>query len=65
MLHFNREDVPSGQEEFRKGDVLSRKTLEDEMPSWKILIYDKFGRDIISPLLKVGELREHEVTLHM
>ena len=28
-------------------------------------MYDKSCRDIISPLLKVGDLRKHGVTLHM
>ncbi|POM62644.1 SEC1 family transporter SLY1 [Phytophthora palmivora] len=32
---------------------------------WKVLIYDKFCRDIISPILKLHELRKKGVTLHM
>jgi hypothetical protein len=32
---------------------------------WKILIYDKFCCDIIAPIMKVGDLRKHGVTLHM
>lgn len=34
-------------------------------PVWKVLIYDKFGSDIISPLLSVRELRDLGVTLHL
>jgi hypothetical protein len=34
-------------------------------PVWKVLIYDKCGSDIISPLLSVGELRDLGVTLHL
>ncbi|KAK3594147.1 hypothetical protein CHS0354_040923 [Potamilus streckersoni] len=34
-------------------------------PQWKILVYDRFGQDIISPLLTVRELREMGVTLHL
>ncbi|XP_057315820.1 sec1 family domain-containing protein 1-like [Hydractinia symbiolongicarpus] len=34
-------------------------------PSWKVLVYDRFGQDIISPLLTVKELRELGVTLHL
>lgn len=41
---------------------LEEKSLDDP---WKVLIYDTFCRDIISPLLKVGELRKQGVTLHM
>ncbi|CAH1408314.1 unnamed protein product [Nezara viridula] len=34
-------------------------------PVWKILIYDRCGQDIISPLISVKELREIGVTLHV
>lgn len=34
-------------------------------PQWKVLIYDRFGQDIISPLLGVKELRDLGVTLHL
>lgn len=34
-------------------------------PSWKILVYDKYGQDIISPILSVKELQELGVTLHV
>ncbi|VDP76459.1 unnamed protein product [Echinostoma caproni] len=36
-----------------------------DVPQWKVLIYDQFGRDIISPLLTVKELRALGVTLHL
>lgn len=32
---------------------------------WKVLVYDRSGRDIISPLLNVAQLRRNGVTLHM
>lgn len=32
---------------------------------WKVLVYDAFCRDIISPLLKLGDLRKHGITLHL
>ncbi|KAF0992357.1 hypothetical protein HZS_3663, partial [Henneguya salminicola] len=32
---------------------------------WKVLIYDRNGQDIISPLFTVSELREYGVTLHL
>lgn len=34
-------------------------------PQWKVLVYDRFGSDIISPLLTVKELRDMGVTLHL
>jgi hypothetical protein len=32
---------------------------------WKVLIYDNAGRDILSPVMSVTELREVGVTVHM
>ncbi|KAK4523802.1 hypothetical protein GAYE_SCF00G1698 [Galdieria yellowstonensis] len=37
----------------------------DEQNLWKVLVYDSYGRDIIAPLLKVAELRNLGVTLHL
>eukprot|EP00126_Sphaerothecum_destruens_P009719 Sdes_comp20567_c0_seq1m15439 len=45
---------------------LNEGSKKNSMEStWKVLIYDRFGQDIISPLLKVGELRDAGITLHM
>lgn len=38
---------------------------EGIVPVWKVLIYDRIGQDIISPLISIKELREHGITLHM
>ncbi|KAG1692671.1 hypothetical protein DVH05_025149 [Phytophthora capsici] len=55
MLDFNSESaVDTSQDSIdRWGD------------QWKVLIYDRFCRDIISPILKLHELRKKGVTLHM
>lgn len=45
-------------------NVPASKTTNLE-PQWKVLIYDRFGQDIISPLLGVKELRDLGVTLHL
>lgn len=39
--------------------------LNSSEPVWKVLIYDRVGQDIISPLISVKELRELGVTLHV
>ena len=44
---------------------VSRGSVAAAEPVWKVLIYDKFGSDIISPLLSVRELRDLGVTLHL
>lgn len=33
--------------------------------TWKVLVYDKFCQEVVVPLLKVGGLRNHGVTLHL
>jgi hypothetical protein len=40
----------------------SKETVDEP---WKILIYDTVGREILSTLMKVGDLRKHGVTLHL
>ncbi|XP_051941272.1 sec1 family domain-containing protein 1 [Hippocampus zosterae] len=49
MLNFNTPPVKNAASE----------------PVWKVLIYDRFGQDIISPLLSVKELRDMGITLHL
>lgn len=39
--------------------------VEGSVPVWKVLIYDRIGQDIISPLISIKELRDLGVTLHM
>lgn len=44
-------------------EPLSNSNLSE--PSWKVLVYDGLGQDIISPLLSVKELRDLGVTAHL
>lgn len=44
---------------------LNGQDNKNDVPIWKVLIYDRVGQDIISPLLSVKELRELGITLHM
>ncbi|RMD40981.1 hypothetical protein DV735_g4156, partial [Chaetothyriales sp. CBS 134920] len=34
-------------------------------PVWKVLVFDNFGRDIISSVLRVNDLRSKGVTIHL
>ncbi|TPX72873.1 hypothetical protein SpCBS45565_g00063 [Spizellomyces sp. 'palustris'] len=43
----------------------STTTLAITDPVWKVLVYDKLGQDVISPLVKVNDLREQGITVHM
>ncbi|OBZ87945.1 Protein sly1 [Choanephora cucurbitarum] len=49
MLHLNSPEGPA----------------ESENIVWKVLVFDKFGQDIISSIMRVSDLREHGVTVHM
>ncbi|ETW07982.1 hypothetical protein, variant [Aphanomyces invadans] len=53
MLEFNVDGATEAANADRWGE------------QWKVLVYDNFCRDIISPILKLHELRKKGVTLHM
>jgi sec1 family domain-containing protein 1 len=44
---------------------LSTNKLMLNEPSWKILIYDRYGQDILSPLFGIKQLRDNGVTLNL
>ena len=54
MLSLNASSTAAEWDQATKDDA-----------TWKVLIYDKYCRDIISPLFKVGQLKQMNVTLHM
>ncbi|ORX70790.1 Sec1-like protein [Linderina pennispora] len=56
MLHLN-EQPPAIDEQ--KADDGSNQ------PIWKVLIFDKFCQDIVSTVLRVNDLRDNGVTVHM
>ncbi|KAJ1556478.1 Vesicle trafficking between the ER and Golgi [Cladochytrium tenue] len=66
MLQLNNRDAASQLlEQDNDGDdgAIVNPSLSE--PIWKVLIYDQAGQEIISPLLKVNELRENGITVHM
>lgn len=38
---------------------------EDGDPIWKVLVFDDMGRDVISSVLRVSDLRNWGVTIHL
>ncbi|KAI8883816.1 Sec1-like protein [Backusella circina FSU 941] len=52
MLHLNSPDHNTNAE-------------QSENIVWKVLIFDKFGQDVISSIMRVNDLRENGVTVHM
>uniref|UniRef100_UPI00358E54C0 sec1 family domain-containing protein 1 n=1 Tax=Myxine glutinosa TaxID=7769 RepID=UPI00358E54C0 len=59
-----REKQAGAVRRFLNMNVPVAKTASSE-PVWKVLVYDRAGQDVISPLLNVRELRELGVTLHL
>lgn len=53
---------PSGQgQTTHTTPILS----EDGNPIWKVLVFDNMGRDVISSVLRVNDLRTWGVTIHL
>jgi len=53
MLHLNDSNVAAAGK-LRSGE-----------PVWKILVYDRVGQEILSPILSVQSIRQAGVTLNM
>jgi len=60
ILALNQENATTSG-----GNKASLNTVERERPAWKVLIYDETCKNIIAPLLKVGNLRSFNVTLFL
>ncbi|KAI8900670.1 Sec1-like protein [Globomyces pollinis-pini] len=44
---------------------LNQEPEDDAQVGWKVLVYDKQGQDVISPTLRLGDLRGAGITVHM
>ncbi|KFH72362.1 hypothetical protein MVEG_02653 [Podila verticillata NRRL 6337] len=58
MLNLNQKPEPSSAQ----ADQVIPMPSDAE---WKVLVFDNFGRDVISSVLRVNDLRENGVTVHM
>jgi sec1 family domain-containing protein 1 len=59
VLNLNSEEEQNAQ----PNDLLPQVTTGE--PVWKFLVFDKLGQDVISSVLRVSDLREAGVTVHM
>jgi hypothetical protein len=59
LLNLNSEEEQNAQ----PNDLLPQVTTGE--PVWKFLVFDKLGQDVISSVLRVSDLREAGVTVHM
>ncbi|CAB3369239.1 Hypothetical predicted protein [Cloeon dipterum] len=63
MAGIREKQIATLRQMLNLNQPISKSTVNE--PTWKILIYDRFGQDIISPLISVQELRDLGVTLHV
>jgi len=71
MLNLNHESQEStnGHHDQSASNGLAIPSVpilnEDGDPIWKVLVFDDLGRDVISSVLHVSDLRAWGVTMHM
>ncbi|QKX57538.1 uncharacterized protein TRUGW13939_04655 [Talaromyces rugulosus] len=66
ILNLNHEVQSSG--DGQETSLVSQSTPilnEDGDPIWKVLVFDNKGRDVISSVLRVNDLRSWGVTIHL
>jgi hypothetical protein len=70
MLNLNRDSEESTNEHSdhaTSGLAVPTAPIlnSDGDPIWKVLVFDDLGRDVISSVLRVNDLRTWGVTMHM
>jgi hypothetical protein len=70
MLNLNHEPEESANghaDQSSNGLAVPATPLlnSDGDPIWKVLVFDDLGRDVISSVLRVNDLRTWGVTMHM
>ena len=67
MLNLNHDSEESTNDHTANGLAVPTAPIlnEDGDPIWKVLVFDDLGRDVISSVLRVNDLRAWGVTMHM
>ncbi|KAI2898849.1 hypothetical protein CBS76997_830 [Aspergillus niger] len=68
ILNLNHEPQPAedAHHDASAQGLISTPVLnEDGDPIWKVLVFDNMGRDVISSVLRVNDLRAWGVTIHL
>lgn len=69
ILNLNHDPAPNSDEQdgVSTGTIPHNSpiTREDGQPIWKVLVFDNLGRDVISTVLRVSDLRASGVTIHL
>ncbi|KAJ2343341.1 Vesicle trafficking between the ER and Golgi, partial [Coemansia sp. RSA 2618] len=62
MLHLNSEPSSNDSNYHAAAEF---KANSADVPIWKVLVFDSFCRDVVSTVLRVNDLRDNGVTVHM
>lgn len=69
ILNLNHDLDPAdeSQDPSAQGAISQSTPIlnEDGDPIWKVLVFDGLGRDVISSVLRVNDLRAWGVTIHL
>ncbi|KAL4915839.1 Sec1-like protein [Aspergillus aurantiobrunneus] len=67
VLNLNHDPHPADttHEASAQGLISTPILNEDGDPIWKVLVFDNLGRDVISSVLRVNDLRAWGVTIHL
>ncbi|PLB53440.1 putative Golgi transport protein Sly1 [Aspergillus steynii IBT 23096] len=67
-LNHDASSAEDGSHDAAAQGLISHSTPilnEDGDPIWKVLVFDNMGRDVISSVLRVNDLRSWGVTIHL
>ncbi|KAI9598646.1 Sec1-like protein [Syncephalis fuscata] len=65
MLNLNKEESTNPSALASHSHTTNTQSSSSNTPIWKVLIFDRYCGDLISTLLRVNDLREQGVTVHM
>lgn len=68
ILNLNHASTEGQHDPVASNGLVSQATPilnSDGDPIWKVLVFDNLGRDVISSVLRVNDLRGWGVTIHL
>jgi sec1 family domain-containing protein 1 len=68
ILNLNQDITTNTDDQDVSAGVIPHNspiTNADGQPIWKVLVFDNLGRDVISTVLRVSDLRAVGVTIHL
>ena len=64
VLNLNAEEEDRDDGTGQPNDLMIPRVTKGD-PVWKFLVFDRMGQDVVSSVLRVSDLREAGVTVHM